>query len=404
MTLAFNPVPGVRLGTAAAGIRYADRQDLLLMEIPVGGTCAAVFTRNAFCAAPVVVARRHAAAAAPRYLLVNSGNANAGTGQRGLADAIASCEALAQLTGCAPEEVLPFSTGVIGEHLPVDRLTAALPAAMSALREDGWADAARAIMTTDTVPKLVSRSFTVGSAGAEGSATLTGICKGAGMIRPDMATMLAYLATDAAVDRDLLQACLQGAVDVSFNAITVDGDTSTNDACVLAAAGTLGNPVIADPASADYQALRDAVTGVCQELATAIIRDGEGATKLVTVLIEEATDPAEARRVADAIAHSPLVKTALFASDPNWGRILAAVGRAGVNGLDIDRVRIWLGDTLIVSDGGRAADYTEAAGRAVMAQPDILIRVALGLGQAGTRVLTCDLSYDYVRINAEYRS
>jgi glutamate N-acetyltransferase/amino-acid N-acetyltransferase len=404
MTLAFNPVPGVRLGTAAAGIRYADRQDLLLMEIPVGGTCAAVFTRNAFCAAPVVVARRHAAAAAPRYLLVNSGNANAGTGQRGLADAIASCEALAQLTGCGPEEVLPFSTGVIGEHLPVDRLTAALPAAMSALREDGWADAARAIMTTDTVPKLVSRSFTVGSAGAEGSATLTGICKGAGMIRPDMATMLAYLATDAAVDRDLLQACLQGAVDVSFNAITVDGDTSTNDACVLAAAGTLGNPVIADPASADYQALREAVTGVCQELATAIIRDGEGATKLVTVLIEEATDPAEARRVADAIAHSPLVKTALFASDPNWGRILAAVGRAGVNGLDIDRVRIWLGDTLIVSDGGRAADYTEAAGRAVMAQPDILIRVALGLGQAGTRVLTCDLSYDYVRINAEYRS
>jgi glutamate N-acetyltransferase/amino-acid N-acetyltransferase len=219
-----------------------------------------------------------------------------------------------------------------------------------------------------------------------------------------MATMLAYLATDAAVDRDLLQACLQGAVDVSFNAITVDGDTSTNDACVLAAAGTLGNPVIADPASDDYQALREAVTGVCQELATAIIRDGEGATKLVTVLIEEATDPAEARRVADAIAHSPLVKTALFASDPNWGRILAAVGRAGVNGLDIDRVRIWLGDTLIVSDGGRAADYTEAAGRAVMAQPDILIRVALGLGQAGTRVLTCDLSYDYVRINAEYRS
>ena len=402
MTLAFHPVPGVRLGTAAAGIRYPDRQDLLLIEIPVGATCAAVFTRNAFCAAPVVVARRHVAAAAPRYLLVNSGNANAGTGHRGLTDAIASCEALAQLTGCALEEVLPFSTGVIGEHLPVDRLAAALPAALAALRVDGWEGAARAIMTTDTVPKLVSRRFAVGSAGAD--ATLTGICKGAGMIRPDMATMLAYLATDAAVDRDLLQACLQEAVDVSFNAITVDGDTSTNDACVLAAGGTLGNPAIADPQSPDYQSLRDAVTAVCQELATAIVRDGEGATKLVTVLIEEATDATEARRVADAIAHSPLVKTALFASDPNWGRILAAVGRAGLDGLDIDRVRIWLGDTLIVCDGGRAADYTEAAGRAVMAEQEVLIRVALGRGQAGSRVLTCDLSYDYVRINAEYRS
>jgi glutamate N-acetyltransferase / amino-acid N-acetyltransferase len=399
MTLAFDPVPGVRLGTAAAGIRYPDRQDLLLMEIPHGATCAAVFTRNAFCAAPVVVARRHVASAAPRYLLVNSGNANAGTGQRGLSDAIASCEALAQLTGCAAEQVLPFSTGVIGEHLPVDRIAAALPASLAALREDGWEDAARAIMTTDTVPKLVSRRFAIGA-----NAILTGICKGSGMIRPDMATMLAYLATDAAVDRELLHTCLQEAVRVSFNAITVDGDTSTNDACVLIAAGTLGNPVIADPQSLDYQALHEAVSAVCQELATAIVRDGEGATKLVTVLIEEAADPAEARRVADAIAHSPLVKTALFASDPNWGRILAAVGRAGVDGLDIDRVRIWLGDTLIVSDGGRAADYTEAAGRAVMAEKEILIRVALGRGQAGTRVLTCDLSYDYVRINAEYRS
>ncbi len=402
MTISFHPVPGVRLGTAAAGIRYPDRQDLLLLELPAGATCAAVFTRNAFCAAPVIVARRHVAATAPRYLLVNSGNANAGTGHRGLADAIASCEALAALTDCALEEVLPFSTGVIGEPLPVDRLAAALPAALAALREDGWESAARAIMTTDTVPKLVSHRFTLPGAGVE--ATLTGICKGAGMIRPDMATMLAYLATDAAVDRDLLQTCLQGAVDLSFNAITVDGDTSTNDACVLGAAGTLGNPVIADPDGADYQALREAVTSVCQELATAIIRDGEGATKLVRVLIEEAADPAEARRVADAIAHSPLVKTALFASDPNWGRILAAVGRAGVEGLDIDRVRIWLGDTLIVSDGGRAGSYTEAAGRAVMGQPDILIRVALGRGEAGIQVLTCDLSYDYVRINAEYRS
>ena len=400
MTLSFHPVPGIRLGTAAAGIRYPDRQDLLLIEIPLGATCAAIFTRNAFCAAPVVIARRHVATAAPRYLLVNSGNANAGTGQRGLEDALASCAALAQVGGCAPEEVLPFSTGVIGEHLPVDRLSAALPAALAGLAEDGWEQAARAIMTTDTVPKLVSRRFTIGGA----QATLTGICKGAGMIRPDMATMLAYLATDAAVAGDLLQSCLQEAADLSFNAITVDGDTSTNDACVLVAAGTLGNPLIADPASDDYQALREAVIAVCQDLATAIIRDGEGATKLVTILIEEARDQAEARRVADAIAHSPLVKTALFASDPNWGRILAAVGRAGVDGLDIDRVRIWLGDTLIVSDGGRAAAYTEEAGRAVMAEKEILIRVALGRGAAGTRVLTCDLSYDYVRINAEYRS
>ena len=400
MTLSFHPVPGIRLGTAAAGIRYPDRQDLLLIEIPLGATCAAVFTRNAFCAAPVVVARRHVAAAAPRYLLVNSGNANAGTGQRGLDDAQASCEALAKVGGCTPEQVLPFSTGVIGEHLPVDRLSAALPAALAALAEDGWEQAAKAIMTTDTVPKLVSHRFTIGGA----QATLTGICKGAGMIRPDMATMLAYLATDAAVAGDLLQSCLQEAADLSFNAITVDGDTSTNDACVLIAAGTLDNPPIADAASSDYQVLREAVIAVCQDLATAIIRDGEGATKLVTILIEEARDQAEARRVADAIAHSPLVKTALFASDPNWGRILAAVGRAGVDGLDIDRVRIWLGDTLIVSDGGRAAAYTEEAGRAVMAEKEILIRVALGRGGAGTRVLTCDLSYDYVRINAEYRS
>jgi len=400
MPLPVYPIPGVRLGTAAAGIRYANRQDLLLIELPAGATCAAVFTRNAFCAAPVVVARRHVAAAAPRYLVVNSGNANAGTGHRGLSDAIASCEAVAQLTGCALEEVLPFSTGVIGEHLPVERLAAALPGALEALQEAGWEQAAQAIMTTDTVPKVASRRFGLG--GAE--ATLTGICKGSGMIRPDMATMLAFLATDAAVGRDLLQTCLQEAVDVSFNAITVDGDTSTNDACILAAAGTLGNSPLAAPESADYQALREAVIWVCQELATAIVRDGEGATKLVTVSVEEAADAAEARRVADAIAHSPLVKTALFASDPNWGRILAAVGRSGVGGLDIDRVRLWLGDTLIVTDGGRAPGYTEAEGQAVMVKPEILIRVALGRGHASARVLTCDLSYDYVRINAEYRS
>ena len=397
--LPFERVPGVRLAAVAAGIRYPNRTDLCLLELAPGSECAAVFTRNAFCAAPVILARRHLAAA-PRYWLINSGNANAGTGPRGLADAEACCAALATLAACRAEEVLPFSTGVIGEPLPVDRLAAALPAALAALDPDGWPLAARAIMTTDTRPKLVSRRFAV----AAGEAVITGIAKGAGMIRPDMATMLAFLATDAALDPDLLQACLVEAVATSFNAITIDGDTSTNDACVLAATGTLGNRPVVEADSADGRAFRQALTAVCQELAMAIVRDGEGATKLVTLVVEEALDEPEARRVADTIAHSPLVKTALFASDPNWGRILAAVGRAGLEALDIDRVRIWLGDTLIVRDGGRDLGYTEQAGRAAMAGVEIGIRVALGRGQASTRVLTCDLSYDYVKINAEYRT
>ncbi len=396
----FTAVPGVRLAAVAAGIRYQNRQDLCLLELAPGAHCAAVFTRNAFCAAPVILARRHLVAAAPRYLLINSGNANAGTGQRGLADAEASCAALAALAACSAEAVLPFSTGVIGEPLPVDRLAAALPAALAGLDAEAWPRAARAIMTTDTRPKLVSRPFVV----AGRRAVVTGIAKGAGMIRPDMATMLAFLATDVAVEGGLLQACLAEAVATSFNAITVDGDTSTNDACVLAATGALGNDPIVEVNSADYRALRDAVGALCQDLATAIVRDGEGATKLVTLVVEEAADGGEARRVADTIAHSPLVKTALFASDPNWGRILAAVGRSGLAGLDIDRVRIWLGDTLVVRDGGRDPDYTEQAGRDAMAGPEIGIRVALGRGQARTQVLTCDLSYDYVKINAEYRT
>ena len=396
----FIAVPGVRLAAVAAGIRYQNRQDLCLLELAPGAQCAAVFTRNAFCAAPVILARRHLAAAAPRYLLINSGNANAGTGHRGLADAEASCAALAALAACSAEAVLPFSTGVIGEPLPVDRLAAALPAALAGLDAEAWPRAARAIMTTDTRPKLVSRPFVV----AGRRAVVTGIAKGAGMIRPDMATMLAFLATDVAVEGGLLQACLAEAVATSFNAITVDGDTSTNDACVLAATGALGNDPIVEVNSADFRALRDAVGALCQDLATAIVRDGEGATKLVTLVVEEAADGGEARRVADTIAHSPLVKTALFASDPNWGRILAAVGRSGLAGLDIDRVRIWLGDTLVVRDGGRDPDYTEQAGRDAMAGPEIGIRVALGRGQARTQVLTCDLSYDYVKINAEYRT
>ena len=399
-TASYQPVPGVRLSAAAAGIRYEGRDDLVLMELPEGSRCAAVFTRNAFCAAPIVVAKEHLASASPRFLLINSGNANAGTGEGGLADARASCAGLAALTGGRAEEVLPFSTGVIGENLPMERLQAALPSALECLREAAWPAAARAIMTTDTVPKLASRRF----AAAGRMAVISGMAKGAGMIRPDMATMLAFLATDLAVDQDLLRRCLSEAVKVSFNAISVDGDTSTNDACVLAAAGTLGNDPLDNPESADYLALRNAVEEVCRELATAIVRDGEGATKLVTVRIEEAGDSVEARRVADTIAHSPLVKTALFASDPNWGRILAAVGRAQVEGLDIDAVRIWLGDLCIVSRGGRDPDYTEAAGQAIMEEKEIRIRVALGRGEVVAELLTCDLSYDYVRINAEYRT
>ncbi|MGE5152735.1 MAG: bifunctional glutamate N-acetyltransferase/amino-acid acetyltransferase ArgJ [Bdellovibrio bacteriovorus] len=398
--LPFTPIAGIRLAATAAGIRYRDRDDLVLVELPPQGGCAATFTRNAFCAAPVILARSHLAEATPRWWLINSGNANAGTGPRGLADAEASCQAVAELTGGEPAQVLPFSTGVIGEHLPVARITAALPDLIAQLDPDGWPRAARAIMTTDTVPKLVSRRFQV----AGHAATLTGMAKGAGMICPDMATLLAFLATDAAVDPTLLQRCLQDAMDGSFNAITVDGDTSTNDACVLAATGALGNPRITDAGSPDGAAFRSALEALCLDLATAIVRDAEGATKLVRVVVEGALDLGEARRVAYTIAHSPLIKTALFASDPNWGRILAAVGRAGLDALQIDRVRIWLGPVLIVEAGGRAASYTEAAGAAVMRQPEILIRVALGRGEVATQVLTCDLSYDYVRINAEYRS
>jgi glutamate N-acetyltransferase / amino-acid N-acetyltransferase len=393
-------VPGVRLATIGAGIRYQGRDDLLALELVPGSSCAAVFTRNAFCAAPVTLARHHLSQTSPRYLLVNSGNANAGTGARGLDDARACCAALAEVADCQPEEVLPFSTGVIGEPLPVERLTAALPALLERLDADAWPVAARAIMTTDTVPKLCSRTVEIGGR----TATITGIAKGAGMICPDMATMLAFIAIDAVVASETLQACLKSAADRSFNAVTIDGDTSTNDACVLVATGALGNAPIVDASSTDYAVLQAAVESVCVELATAIVRDGEGATKLVTVRVEQARDRDEARRVAYTIAHSPLVKTALFASDPNWGRILAAVGRAGVENLVIEDVDIWLGEVRIVETGGRAADYTEQAGAAVMAESEILIRVALGRGEVEAEVLTCDFSYDYVRINAEYRS
>ncbi len=399
-TLEFLPVPGVRLSTAAAGIRYPQRDDVALIALPEGASCAAVFTRNAFCAAPVTLAREHLSQGAPRYLLINSGNANAGTGAQGLRDAAACCTVLAQQTGCERHQVLPFSTGVIGEPLPVERLAAALPRALEGLSEQGWPAAARAIMTTDTVPKLVSQRFEVDGC----DVTVTGIAKGAGMICPDMATMLAYIATDVAVARDVLQGILEQAVAPSFNSVTVDGDTSTNDACILLAAGSADLPRIVDADSAAAHSLAQAVGEVCMELATALVRDGEGATKLVSIEVAEAADQEEARRVAYTVAHSPLVKTALFASDPNWGRILAAVGRAGVSDLDIEGVEIHLDDVCIVRGGGRAPGYTEQAGQSVIDRPEFAVRVELGRGEAAARVLTCDLSYDYVRINAEYRT
>lgn len=392
-------VQGVRLSTTAAGIRYRGRDDLLLIELAEGGSCAAVFTRNAFCAAPVTVAREHLAKGPVRYLLINSGNANAGTGAAGLRAARETCRLLAGMAGCAMSQVLPFSTGVIGEDLPVNPFSQSIPALLKGLSEDNWRPAAAAIMTTDTVSKLVSRE--VGLSG--GAVTVTGIAKGSGMICPDMATMLAYVATDASVPQPLLQEMLRDAVEQSFNAITVDGDTSTNDACVLLASGAT-KLAIDSLASDDGRALSQAVQSVCAELAEMIVRDGEGATKLVRVRVASAASDEEARRVAYTVAHSPLVKTALFASDPNWGRILAAVGRAGVDGLDIDRIRIWLGDVCIVSGGGRDPGYTEEAGQAVMAAEEIVIRIDLDRGESQVQVLTCDLSYDYVKINAEYRT
>ena len=391
-------VAGVRLGTARAGIKYPDRQDLVVIEVAIGTRAAAAFTQNAFCAAPVTTARAHLAAASPRYLVINTGNANAGTGRQGLADAENSCRALAELVGCRIEEVLPFSTGVIGEPLPLVRLVAGLPATLGALRSDGWLDAARGIMTTDTRPKWASRRLHLNGR----DVTVTGIAKGAGMICPDMATLLAFVATDAAVDEPVLQFALTDAVADSFNTITVDGDTSTNDSCLLLATGQSGANVPAR--GEDHELFVGAVREVCSDLAQAIIRDGEGATKFITVQVEGGRDVAECRQVGYAIAHSPLVKTAFFASDPNWGRILAAVGRAGLADLEIGRVAIHLDEVCIVRDGGRAPGYTEEQGQQVMARPEITIRVELGRGEAVAQIWTTDLSFDYVRINAEYRT
>ncbi len=395
-----HPVAGIRLGTVAAGLRKPGRRDLVVIECASGTEAAAVFTRNRFCAAPVQLAQAHLRQTAPRAIVVNTGYANAGTGPAGLRDAEATCAALARLLGCTAQQVLPFSTGVIGERLPLERLTAALPAAVRALTPSGWEEAAHGIMTTDTVPKGASRKLSLD--GRE--ITVTGIAKGAGMIQPNMATMLAFIATDAAVRREALAACAAAACARSFNRITVDGDTSTNDACVLLATGQAGNAPIETARDSRYPPLEQAVTEVCTALAQAIVRDGEGATKFITIDVVDGPSEADCLEVAYAIANSPLVKTAFFASDPNWGRILAAAGRARVARLAVERVAIWINDVCVVRAGGRAPDYTEAAGQAAMQPAEIVVRVSLGLGSASARVWTCDFSHDYVSINAEYRS
>jgi glutamate N-acetyltransferase/amino-acid N-acetyltransferase len=394
-----HPVSGFRLGTTAAGIKTPGRPDLVVMEIAAGSATAAVFTRNAFCAAPVRVAREHLGQQQPACLLVNTGNANAGTGEQGMQDARQCCETLAGYAGCSSQAVLPFSTGVIGEPLPVDRIQTGLPSALQQLDENGWAAAATGILTTDTVPKGASKRIVLDGQ----TITITGIAKGAGMIRPDMATMLAFLATDAALEPDVLQNCLLAATEKSFNRITIDGDTSTNDACVLVATGHSGVPAITRN-DENYERFSAAVTEVCIQLAQAIVRDGEGATRFVTVAVDGGETTDECLQVAYTIAHSPLVKTALFAGNPNWGRILAAVGRAGVGGLDLEKIQIYLGDVCIVRDGGRADEYTEAAGQQVMDKDEITIRVVLNRGDCAEEIWTCDLSYDYVKINAEYRT
>lgn len=394
------PVNGIRLGAAQAAIKRVGRDDVLLLVLDKGSSVAATFTRNAFAAAPVKLASQHLASNDIRALLINSGNANAGTGQAGIDDAQACCQAVAEALGIGAAQVLPFSTGVIGSRLPVDRIQAAAVQCASVLQPANWLAGAQAIMTTDTVAKGVSRKMKF----ADGTGiTLTGIAKGSGMIRPDMATMLAFVGTDASISDADLQALLTDAVSVSFNSITVDGDTSTNDACVLCATGQAGGALL-QPGSPEWRLFADALRGLLTELAQAIVRDAEGATKFITVQVGGAANTNEARQVAFTVAHSPLVKTACFASDPNWGRILAAVGRAGLPDLDISGVGIQLGQVGVVVNGEPAADYREADAAAVMAQAEFTIAISLGRGDAAARIWTSDLSYEYVKINAEYRT
>ena len=398
---ALHPVPGVELGPFQAGIRKAGRYDLLVLRFAPGSRAAGVFTQNRFCAAPVLVCREHLATAkALRALVVNTGNANAGTGESGLQHARETCGALARLLGCAPQEVLPFSTGVIMEPLPLERVIAGLPGCVAALKPDAWALAAQAIMTTDTVPKAASRQLVIDNE----TVTITGIAKGAGMIQPNMATMLGFLATDAPIAPALLQTMTRDVADASFNRITVDGDTSTNDSFVIVATGQAKIAEFKTEADPRYPSLLGSLRDVAQTLAQAIVRDGEGATKFMTITVGGGRDFAECDRIARRIAHSPLVKTAFFASDPNLGRIVCAIGNGAGADLDPNRVSFWLDEVLVVERGGRAASYREEDGARVMRQPEITVRVDLGRGSASATVWTCDFSHDYVSINADYRS
>ncbi|MBU1213886.1 MAG: bifunctional glutamate N-acetyltransferase/amino-acid acetyltransferase ArgJ [Gammaproteobacteria bacterium] len=391
------PIAGVSLGIAEAGIKRADRKDLLVIKLEDNATVAGVFTTNRFCAAPVTVAKEHLAAnSSIRALLVNTGNANAGTGEQGMAAARRTCSELAKLLGCAPEQILPFSTGVIMEPLPVDKIVAGMPRAIAGLKNDNWCDAAHAIMTTDIVAKAVSKQVLIGGK----TVTITGISKGSGMIHPNMATMLGYIATDAEVAQPILQEMVREAANKSFNCITVDGDTSTNDALMLIASGKSGVRI----EGGERAAMQAVLNEVAIELAQAIVRDGEGATKFISIQIEGGKDEEECKKIGYAIAHSPLVKTAFFASDPNLGRILAAIGYAGVGDLDVARLKLYLDDVLVAENGGRAMSYREEDGQRVMQQSDITIRVVLNRGAVNATLWTCDFSYDYVKINASYRS
>ena len=396
------PIRGLSLGIAAAGIKKTNCNDLLLMVLDEGSRVAGLFTQNLFCAAPVIVAKEHLSGlnSSVRALVINTGNANAGTGQQGIDSARSTCSAVAGLLGCDADQVLPFSTGVIMEQLPLEKVIAGLPTAISNLKSDNWFDAAGSIMTTDIVPKAASRQIRIKGR----TVTITGIAKGSGMIRPNMATMLGYVATDASISQTLLQQILRHSADLSFNRITVDGDTSTNDAFILISTGRAGHDEIVDLNSEDFRSLQDAVTEVSVHLAQAIVRDGEGATKFITVQVDGGVDQDECAKVAYAIAHSPLVKTAFFASDPNLGRILAAIGYAGINDLDVNQIKLYLDEVLVAENGGRAGSYLEADGQRVMNQDEITVKVVLNRGDSSVTVWTCDFSYDYVKINASYRS
>lgn len=394
-----HPVPGFELGIASAGIKRPGRKDVVVMRCAEGSSVAGVFTLNAFCAAPVILSKQRVQGTV-RYLLTNTGNANAGTGAPGLAAAERTCAKLAELAGVPAESVLPFSTGVIGEPLPVEKIEGALQAALDNLSENNWAEAATGIMTTDTLPKGASRQFQHDGV----TVTVTGISKGAGMIRPNMATMLGYIATDAKVASQVLKDLMLDGANKSFNRITIDGDTSTNDCCMLIATGKANLPEVTEASGALFEALKKAVFEVCMEVAQAIVRDGEGATKFVTVQVNGGANHQECLDVGYAVAHSPLIKTALFASDPNWGRILAAVGRAGVPALDVSLIDVYLDSVCIASQGGRSPSYTEEQGSKVMAQEEITIRIELGRGQCSETIWTTDLSHEYVKINAEYRT